>query len=440
MSSTVEVVAVHKFPYEFPTTGPLADAKFQAEILSLLPESKDEEIEFYVKNTNPKVVNGLRRTVTNECTAVAFQLLLEDIDTDEEFIPIEDLINRVGLIRVYQTTKVGTVFTLDVTNPSTETDQLFVTSGSLVESTKGKVTPSCDGTYRLAFLRPGKHLKFKVTVVEGRGYMDAKFSLTGSVPVYEHIDYCDTKFLGASGRMMGNVVRTQDIIDLMRSKEVKVEGLESARLLKQKSLSIRDIYPLRILIVPNKQHLEISRPSIRPKFEDYDLILINLKERAVDPRKDHEFIMPHSGMTVEPSEYHLRIRFCENIRAREAMVHACKDLSARLREVFEGLEAIDLKNLSKEAGRVTRKVTVTRDGKVVKICIMEEDHTLGHMLAYGVLELDPNVPNVRAEIEHPLTRVLFLHLIHADPIGIVKKVCQKHIEIFDRMATVFLAP
>lgn len=442
MSSNVDIVAVHKFPYAFPTTGPLAEAKFQASMLKLLPESKDEEIEFYVTATNPKVVNGLRRTVMNECTAVALQLSLEDIDTDEEFITVEDLMIRVGLIRLYQTAEVGTVFTLDVKNPSTESDQVFVTSGDLVEQGKPKAAPSCDATYRLTWLRPGKYLKFKAVVVSGRGYEDAKFSLTGCVPAYEHVDYCDTKFLGASGRMEGKVARTRDIIELIKTRakaEVKVEGRNAEHLLKQKSLTDRDIFSQRILIVPNRQHLEISRASIRPKSEDYDLVLINMKERAVDPRHDGDFLRGYSGMTIQPTEYHLRIRFCENIRATRAMAHACRDLSARLAEIHKGLEGVDLKNLPKESGRVIRKVTVSRDAKVTKICIMEEDHTMGHILAYGVLEMDPNVPNVRAEIEHPLTRVLFIHIVHADPVDIVRKVCQKHIEIYDRMAGVFEA-
>lgn len=408
----------------------------------MLPPNKDEEIEFYITNTNKCVANGLRRTVTNECTAVSLQLLLENIDTDEEYIPVEDLINRVGLIRLFQTVEVGTEFSLNVTNTSTETDKLFVTSGDLITEGNKKADPPCDATYRLAWLRPGKYLKFKATVVSGRGYEDAKFSLTNSVPAYEHVDYCDAKFLGASGRMEGKVVYTQDLVDLIKEKgssvNVKVEGIQAESLRKQKNLSIRDIYALRILIIPNKQYLEISRPSIRPKPENYDLVLTNMKDQVVDPRQDHGFVKFYSGMVTQPTEYHLRIRFHGNITATKAMTHACKDLSARLKEVLKGLEDLDSKNLSSgEAGRVMKKVSAVRDGRVTRIRIMEEDHTLGHILAYGVLEMDPNVPNVRPEIEHPLTRVLFLHIMHADPIGIVKKVCQKHIEIFDRMAETF---
>lgn len=430
----LEGVTVTNYAYEFPKTGPLADAAVQSEILKLLPPNRDQKIGFYLTKTNRAFANALRRTVTNECSAVALQLELDDIITDEKFILVNQLAIRVGLIPIRQDIPPGTTFTLDVKNPSTGTGKMHVYSRDLKladgKELKGDLF---DGTFRLAWLRPGKSLKFaKVTVVKGCGYENAKFSLTNSF-TFMATDHVDVRMLGASGRSVGVQVLAQDLLDLLKEKPslVHVGGRLGEQL--RKKATARDIFHLNhIMIIPNKQHLEISPPSIRPKFEDYDLVVMNMRDIEVNPRRDNEFIRVISCMSDEPTEYFMEFRCFGNITPTNLLAHACTDLAERLESISR-----DAKDNSPITDGTEPHVSFQQDGNITTVKIMGEDYSIGHLLTMAALLRVPTIPNIRPEPEHPLTRTLMIRVWHADAKALIIQCCDDYAAHFRRLAGEF---
>jgi len=433
-SHLLEDVTLTNYAYEFPQTGALADPALQAEVLAMLPPNKDQKISFYLSQTHRTFANAIRRTVTNECRAVALQLELEDIVTDEKFILVHQLAIRVGLIPISQDIEPGTTFTLEVKNPDTSTGKLYVYSGDLKyeSSPSGKkiTTDMFDKTFRLAWLRPGKSLKLaKVVVVQGCGYENAKFSLTNSF-AFMSTDHTDVRMLGASGRSAGVQVLTRDLLDLMKDKSVTVAGRLGDQLRKG---TARDIFKLHhILVIPNKQHLDIAPPSIRPKFEDYDLVLVNNKDLEVNPRRDNEFIRVISSMSDEPTEYYMEFRCAGNITPVNLLAHACDDLAERLESISK-----DAADAVPATDGAEPHVSFEQDGNITTMKIMGEDYTIGHLLAMAALIRDPTIPNIRAEPEHPLTRTLMIRIWHADAKSLMIQCCDDYAKHFRRLAREF---
>lgn len=429
----LEDVTLTDYAYEFPQTGALSDPALQAEVLAMLSPNKDQKISFYLSQTHRTFANAIRRTVTNECRAVALQLELEDIVTDEKFILVYQLAIRVGLIPIQQDLEPGTTFTLEVKNPDTNTGKLYVYSGDLkFESSPSgkKITDAFDKTFRLAWLRPGKSLKMvKVVVVRGCGYENAKFSLTNSF-AFMSTDHTDVRMLGASGRSAGVQVLTQDLLDLMKDKSVTVAGRLGEQLRKG---TARDVFKLHhILIIPNKQHLGIAPPSIRPKFEDYDLVIMNNKDLEVNPRRDNEFIRMVSSMSDEPTEYYMEFRCAGNIKPVNLLAHACDDLAERLESISkDATEAVPVTDGAEP------HVSFEQDGNITTMKIMGEDYTIGHLLAMAALIRDPTIPNIRAEPEHPLTRTLMIRIWHADAKSLMIQCCDNYATHFRRLAGEF---
>lgn len=433
-SHLLEDVTLTDYAYEFPQTGALADPALQAEVLAMLPPNKDQKISFYLSETHRTFANAIRRTVTNECRAVALQLDLEDIVTDEKFILVYQLAIRVGLIPISQDLEPGTTFTLEVKNPDTSTGKLYVYSGDLkFESSPSKkaIAPDAfDKTFRLAWLRPGKSLKMaRVTVVQGCGYENAKFSLTNSF-AFMSTDHTDVRMLGASGRSVGVQVLTQDLLDLMKEKSVTVAGRLGEQLRKG---TARDIFKLHhILVIPNKQHVNIAPPSIRPKFEDYDLVIMNNKDLEVNPRRDNEFIRVVSSMSDEPTEYYMEFRCAGNITPINLLAHSCDDLAERLESISK--DATDAVPVTDGA---EPHVSFEQDGNITTMKIMGEDYTIGHLLAMAALIRDSTIPNIRAEPEHPLTRTLMIRIWHADAKSLMIQCCDDYAKHFRRLADEF---
>lgn len=435
----VEDITTIDYAYEFPKTGTLADPALQAEVLALLPQNKDQKISFYLSRTHRTFANALKRTATNECRMVALQLELEDIITDEKFILVNQLAIRVGLIPIRQDIPVGTTFTLEVKNPSTNTGKLSVYSRDLkLEAGTGAKLPHADdlfdGTFRLTWLRPGKSLKLaRVVVVQGCGYENAKFSATNSF-TYMPTDHTDVRMLGASGRSAGVQVLTEDLLDLLKDKNTLVAGTVGEELrktaLRDTTAARRAVVKLHhIMVIPNKQHLDIAPPSIRPKFDQYDLVVMNKRELEVNPRRDNEYIRVISSLSDEPTEYFMEFRTCGDINPVALLAHACDDLAERLESISKDAQAEALVTDGTEP-----HVSFQQDGNITTVKIMGEDYTIGHLLTMAALIADPTIPNIRPEPEHPLTRTLLIRIWHADAKALIIRCCDENAAHFRRLA------
>lgn len=157
----------------FPLSNEFVEICKKKNVHKLLPKSVPVELYFELHNTTTELANSIRRAYKE---LNVFKLTIEgEFFTDDEFIILEHLKKRIGLIPIRQIK--GMKFSIDMYN---NTDTIIpVFSYMLVNSLKNNTEELMAPGINITDLRPGKTLKMNLGVISGSN--DASFSFPGNI-------------------------------------------------------------------------------------------------------------------------------------------------------------------------------------------------------------------------------------------------------------------
>lgn len=129
------------------------------EVQDLLPDKIfTTSCSFVLRGVNNAIANGLRRTISSELLVRA--MVAESVETTDEFIIPEMVVERLKMIPILQSTAVSTVFSLHAVNSTGMIRNVY--SGEI----KCVGAQPFDKNYQICTLRPGKTIDIKKINVE----------------------------------------------------------------------------------------------------------------------------------------------------------------------------------------------------------------------------------------------------------------------------------
>lgn len=362
-----------------------ADPKLQ----KLLPTVEREKISFYLKNANVSIANAIRRVVSGELKVKYLTCDIHDINTNDDFIILDELKDRINFIPINQDIPVGTVFTLNVSNTNAKKRYYIVHSNEIVSKTyTGRAFAE---TFRLAELNPAKYLIIpKIIVVEDYGYNISSACLTHDFEYYI-TDYIPVKFVNERANFITKRVKTDDVAKLI------------------KSAKHDDLFRKKILVIPNKNYQKLMTQRQLEDVKKYDIIIENPNvPENIDA--DNQFLKGYQSAEYDPKDFYLSISTYGNINANKILPMIYDSLLKRLDAIKEALTNKDETN---------SLVSVNKDNIKTQIIIRGEDHTIGNLLAQTAYELDPNIGLINTPQLHPLNRTIVLNIIHTQAVKLI---------------------
>jgi len=380
--------------------------KYEDRLKPLLPTRKREIISFVLRNTDTPTANGLRRTLIEEMPVKILTATVADIETDEEFLIRDELLDRIHATPIDQNLKEDAVFKIDVLNNDTSkrighvySSEILPLAGSAQDFSAGRL---CDTKFRIAELHPGKHLRVKnINVLIGYGYMHANFALTCGIR-YRPLDFIDVWYVNERGFIERGMTRTEDV------------------LAATKGFNDITIHDERILFIPSaecKAHMSEAGLS---RISNFSTVI----------NKGVKF---HSSSTSHPTEYLLEVETLGTVPARKLIQTACLNIIDRLKHISEGLEIYLKDPEAVSDGDIIANITQS----LTKVEIKGETHTIGEILVYNVQKLDPSIANVSKHVIHPMIRSIIINIVHAEPIRILMDACKMGITNYEKISSGF---
>lgn len=371
-------------------------SKHEARIKSLLPTKKREIISFVVRNSDTPTVNGLRRTLIEEMPVKILTTSVEDIETDEEFLIRDELIDRIHSIPIDQRIKDDATFYIDSLNTDTAKRIGFIYSVDVLPNSGSAkdLNNVMDERFRIAELHPGKHLRVNnIRILMGYGYMHANFMMTCGIK-YKPLDFIDVTKVNERGFFERGMVAADDVLPFAKKQKASITELT--------------VQSEKILFIPSddaKNHMSIVN---KERIKEYTIVI----------NKDVQF---KSSSVSHPTTYFMEVETLGNMPARPLVKAACDNLIERLQKVHDGLE-VYLKNPEAEPTDPSVIADVTQ--KMTRVEIKGETHTIAEILVFNVQKLDPTVSNIKKHIIHPMTRSVVINVCHAEPIRILMDACK----------------
>lgn len=387
----------------------------QVSIKALLPNIKQEKISFHIRNSNTATANALRRVVMGELKVKYLTCDIPDIDTDEEFIKLNELIDRINYIPINQDLDVHSEFSLNIAATDIKSETLIVHSSELIMNKGNKVVnlPMFANTFRIAELRPGKYLIIpKIRIVENYGYNTAAATLTSETE-YQITDYIPAYFINDKANFISKRVKLDELISLMKKYKIKID------------VDPYELYLKSILIIPNKSYQSLLTDKQKEKIKNFDIIIENPESSQIKNLKfDDEFLKGYQSTEIKAQNFFLSIATYGNIGVKQMMNLTCENIKKRLTDLKEAVIQKE-KDLEINANKNDIKheteglVSILRDNIKTTIIIRGEDHTISNLLKLAIFELDPNIGLINDTSEHPLNRTTMLNIMHAESIKIL---------------------
>lgn len=415
---------------------PFNDPIIQNQILALLPKINIEKISFNVRNANTAIVNGIKRIISGELKTKILTCDIHDIDTNEEFIMLSELIDRINFIPIDQDISINTVFAINILNSDPKKEYMIVRSSNIVnisdndsknkEKNKGenkeKILPFAN-TFRIAELRPTKYLIIsKIRVVENYGYNHAAHCLTLQSEYYI-TDYIPVIFVNERANFISKRVKVADLLELFKKYKIKTSFNDSK------------LFRAKILVIPNKSYQNQLTQLQKNKIKDFDILLENEESWEVDePNYDDKFLKEYHSTEIKARNFYVSFKTNGNIKVKKMLIWACDNINERLVKLKE---AIIEKDKEQEETKTEGFVTILRDNIKTIFIIRGEDHTISQLLKITIFELDPSIGLVNAPEEHPLNRTIMITLIHMDPVKIIIDAIDKCINDFAKIRKYF---
>lgn len=378
-------------------------AKFDSKLKALIPTKQRERLTFAIRNTDTATVNGLRRTLIEELPVKILHAEVADIDTNEEYLIRDELLDRIRAVPIDQSIKPDRTFVIDVVNTDKVQRISHVHSSQISGNENGQFA---DKMYRIAELHVGRYLRVEnIRVVEGFGYMHANFRLTCGVE-YRPLDYIDVYRVNERGY----IERGMAEMDFVLSEAKK----------KKSGLTEFTIGSEKILFIPSAANKELMSKANKDKLSAHLVI-----------EKDVKF---HSSSLTHPTAYALGFETLGTMPAKDIAKMACLNLAARFQKIHDGV-AHYLKDPTAEPTDVTVVATITQS--LTQIKLSGETHSVAEVLVHNIQKLDPAVANVKKRMIHPLERSILIEIVHGEPIKILMDACKMAVKNYEALASAF---
>lgn len=378
-------------------------AKYESKLKPLIPTKTRECMTFAVRNTDTATVNGLRRTLIEELPVKILHAEVADIDTNEEYLIRDELLDRIRAVPIDQSIKSDRTFVIDVVNTDKIHRISHVHSSQISGNENGNIA---DKMYRIAELHIGRYLRVdNIRIMEGYGYMHANFRLTCGVE-YRPLDFIDVYRVNERGY----IERGMAEMDFVLTEAKK----------KKSSLTEFTIRDEKILFIPSATHKDLMSMANKNKLSAHLVI-----------DKDVKF---YSSSLTHPTSYAIGFETLGTMPAREIAKMACKNLAVRFQKIYDGLEHY-LKDPTAEPTDVNVVATITQ--ALTQVKIGGETHTVAEVLVNNIQKLDPAVANVKKRIVHPLERSILIEIVHAEPIKIIMDACKMAIKNYETLGAAF---
>lgn len=366
----VENVKIEKLQVELKP--PLDNPKHG--LVKLIPRYEPERMSFLLKNANTALANGLRRIVQGELPVKRMLVNISDIMTNEEYIMLAEITDRIKYIPISQDVPDGTRFHLSVVNDKSRptVEYLMIRSGD-IKPDKGDAVPFA-GSFRLAELRPGKHLIINnITVTTDYGYNDASACLTHDIQ-YEIVDYINVAFLNERANVIESRVRTTELMVVLKKMKQKADP--------------DTLFRSRILVIPNAAYQRMAESQLPRLRRVFDIII-----------EDTE-IKRYQSTEIRAREFYLTFTTYGNIPVRTMMQTACDSIITRLGKIRDAIS------------EPNQLIWMDQDNVKATLTIRGEDHTVAQLFKHSIMELDPGVGLVNDPGEHPQIRTVVLNIRH----------------------------
>lgn len=122
----------------------------------LLPNMNKQSISFDIINSNEAFANAIRRVFNDELPTKCLEINYHNVVTNDKFILIDNIIERINLIPILQTIDISTTFSLNIHNDTNDIINIY--TKDLVNKNKNDKAQYFNLNIQICSLRPNRHL------------------------------------------------------------------------------------------------------------------------------------------------------------------------------------------------------------------------------------------------------------------------------------------
>lgn len=353
----------------------------------LLPEKIPEVLQFDII-ANSRIANAIRRTIIGEVKSKSLEP--GNVETNDVYVLKDELKNNITQIPIDQSIPLDSVFSLAVENNSTNI--LPVKSGRIRTSIKSPFNSRVE----LCALNQGKKLRIKdITVVEGRGRINSRFSLV-SVVGFKMLDFMEVYYLNNKNKCESYMLPTKQVMEI-----TKISNREH-------------ILDKKILVIPTKTQQIYMSAKLKKQLVNYDIVVEPNGKTKVDLTKLHNY---------QSTEYHAK-EFRINARTL-GTIPALKLLDMSIATLLQELKYVyDMKEYA---------VEVSQTDDVYHFHLKNTSHTLGEPINYMIYDMNPGISLCNLTKRDPISNTIIINIKHSAAEKVFKTAVEKLINIFESM-------
>lgn len=387
---------------------------YKKKLEALYTDRKRYVVSFDLIGVSDKIANAIRRTIMGELPIKALTFDPVMVQTNAEFIIIDELLDRIQCLPLRQDVPDGTTLSVSAVNRGQDVDVLY--SSSLNSEYVSK-------RFRLAELRPGNYLRIpEIKVVTGFGRDHSMFSLSNKYH-YSNLDYMDVHVVNAKGNRLTKRILVQELFGLISPKS-SVCSLEDKIALHRK----------RVLVIPNKDYRSLIDADEQAKIDvaKYDHVIVNTTDSA-------DFLQERSSFVSSSTEFRMSFHLTGQIEPMLLLPMTCDNLRERLLHIKNDILGISTDEGSFGIVRIRVKPATFQHGEesvsvpMFELLVTDETHTIGEMLVTAIYERDPDIAFVRKRMDHPKDTRVYIDIIHPEARKILLDSIDDCISVFEKI-------
>lgn len=122
----------------------------------LLPNMNKQSISFDIINSNEAFANAIRRVFNDELPIKCLEVNYHNVITNDKFILIDNIIERISLISILQTIDINTTFNLNITNDTNDIINIY--AKDLINKNTNDKNLYFNTNIQICSLRPNRYI------------------------------------------------------------------------------------------------------------------------------------------------------------------------------------------------------------------------------------------------------------------------------------------
>lgn len=383
LTMSLKIVSVEPVKYDFSKFKEIED-----KARKLLPEKTPEIIVLEII-ANARIANAIRRTLLDEIKSKSLEP--GRIETDDVYVLKDVLANNIKQIPIDQSIPIDAKFKLAVEN--NRTNLLPVKSKQI----KSSINNPFNSRIELCALNPGKLVRIKdISVVEGRGKHDARFSLVSTIG-YKMLDFMEVYYLNTKNKCESYILPTEQIASLAGMKP-------------------RSIIDKKVLIIPTKDQQTHMSNKLKERLRYYDVVI----EPMAKSKSKMDLTKLHNYQSTEyhAKEFRLTIKTLGTIAPNKLLDLALSTILQELKYIF---------------GMKEYAVELSQSDDVYHFQLKNSSHTLGEAINYTIYQSNPEIALVNLTKRDPISNSIVINIKHSSAEKLFKSAVGTLIKTFESM-------